>query len=222
MRILIVSKFKSKRHNKNVITGGFLLGFVILYANKTTTNDAGVAKKVNDEVTASPKRGSNSNSGSSSSKPPAEESIELPSPPQNLSVLQRRPSSSEVLAESNPARSTPKRTSSQALNDFKLEESLKKNGKDVTMMTNTQILYQVVLSWDFLALFSATLVTWGMALVFVAHLGTMADAAELKNASKIRAMYYTTGTLGRIVIGPLTDVTKNFVTLETYSYLSYC
>lgn len=79
---------------------------------------------------------------------------------------------------------------------------------------------EVMKSRSFLSLFSATLVSWSVALVYIAHIGTMAEAGSLTNGAAIRGTFYTCGALGRALIGPLTDVTKRKLSLETWTFLT--
>jgi hypothetical protein len=43
---------------------------------------------------------------------------------------------------------------------------------------------QVAKSFDFICLFGSTLVTWGVAMVYVSHISTMTAAAGLENPSE--------------------------------------
>eukprot|EP00392_Amoebophrya_sp_AT5.2_P008565 g8593.t1 len=80
----------------------------------------------------------------------------------------------------------------------------------------------LIFSIDFIALFSATLVTWSVAMVFIAHLGSMADAAALspQEGARIRSVYFTCSTVGRLLAGPLSDLTRRYLPLEFWVWMT--
>lgn len=69
-------------------------------------------------------------------------------------------------------------------------------------------LMRVCMTRDFVGLFSATLVTWSLAVLFVAHGATMGVSAGLDGEAgkTVRFAFYTCGTVGRLLLGPVTDM----------------
>ncbi|CAD7948521.1 unnamed protein product [Amoebophrya sp. A25] len=156
-----------------------------------------------------------------------------------------RSNSRDVSKRRKSRTSTPKRKSSSAVSASSSSSSSKRKssqgrGKDSESTTETTTkasastaaasgsqknkisISELLRSSDFIALFCATLVTWSVSTVYIAHLAGMAEAAAASSAvsARIRGIYLSCSTLGRLIAGPLADITGRICTLQLWIALT--
>ncbi|CAD7965387.1 unnamed protein product [Amoebophrya sp. A120] len=220
-----------------MVSGLLLLGYApftkLLFSTSagpsTTSSTAGVLAEdhgANEDASSSPEKNKRTAAGTSSSSASTAPAASTNTPKMTqtpVSVLSSRGSGRNRSKTPGTAKQTTRRSSSalRSRSNNKIKKGPKSSGAtggtSSTQAGSSSSMAQIILGRDFIALFSATLVTWSVAMVFIAHLGSMADAAGFtdKESANVRSLYFSSSTVGRLLAGPIVDLTVRQNTMKS-------
>ena len=124
-----------------------------------------------------------------------------------------------------------------------------KLSKDTSQMSELQKSMAVMLNYDFISLFISCVQSWGIGLFFITHFGAMStqhlkfqQSQQKENSSggwmslsqsaedqakkiesesqQVRLLFYSTGTVLRLIIGPIVDYCRRHYNLDTSFWIT--